>query len=172
IADNDINGLKNNGVNIKTEEMGLAFENVTKAVLRRLGMNVSDDLRKEINTKTNRTDIIIDLGDSNIIIVECKSSRKDYSKFSSVTRQLKAYVNHCEKHGYKVKGAILISGSFTDDFIQECKTFYEFNVTLIDAQTFINIYEEFKQSKLKGFPVTLFRHGLIQEEIISKALKK
>ncbi len=67
---------------------------------------------------------------------------------------------------------MIVSGCFTDDFIHECNTFYDFKVTLIEAQTLVSIYEEFKQSKLNVFPVTLFRHGLFQEDVIVKALKK
>ena len=77
-----------------------------------------------------------------------------------------------QQNGFNIKGIIIVSGCFTDDFIHECETFYDLQVTLIEAQTLVNIYEEFKQSKLNVFPVTLFRHGLLQEDLIVKALKK
>jgi 3-isopropylmalate dehydratase small subunit len=114
----------------------------------------------------------LDLGNQEIIIIECKSSKKEYSKFTSVIRQVKSYAQIYSRNGFKIKGIIIVSSCFTDDFIHECNTFYDLKVTLIEAQTLVNIYEEFKQSKLNVFPVTLFRHGLLQEEVIVKALKK
>jgi hypothetical protein len=133
IANNDINGLKNNGIEIRSKDIGLVFENTTKAIFKRLGLNVNEELRKSINSKRDKADIII---------------------------------------GFNINGIMIVSGCFTDDFIHECNTFYDFKVTLIEAQTLVNIYEEFKQSKLNIFPVTLFRHGLLQEDVIVKALKK
>jgi len=172
IATNDINGLKNNGIEIKSKDIGLAFENTTKAIFKRLSLNVNEELKKRINSKRNKADIILDLGNQEIIIIECKSSKKEYSKFTSVIRQVKSYAQIYSRNGFNIKGIIIVSGGFTDDFIHECNTFYDLKVTLIEAQTLVNIYEEFKQSKLNVFPVTLFRHGLLQEDVIVKALKK
>ena len=172
IANNDINGLKNNGIEIKAKDIGLVFENTTKAIFKRLSLNVNEELKKRINSKRDKADIILDLGNKEIIIIECKSSKKEYSKFTSVIRQVKSYAQIYSRNGFKIKGIIIVSGGFTDDFIHECNTFYDLKVTLIEAQTLVNIYEEFKQSKLNVFPVTLFRHGLLQEEVIIKALKK
>ncbi|MCJ7814204.1 MAG: hypothetical protein MUP34_02145 [Candidatus Atribacteria bacterium] len=172
IANNDINSLKNNGIDIKSKDVGSVFENTTKAIFKRLSLNVNEELKKRINTKRDKADIILDLGNQEIIIIECKSSKKDYSKFSSVIRQIKSYAQEYSRNGFKIKGVIIVSGCFTDDFIRECDTFYDLNVTLIEAQTLLNIYEEFKQSKLNVFPVTLFRHGLLQEDVIVKVLKK
>jgi len=172
IANNDLNGLKNNGIEIKSQDIGLAFENTTKAIFKRLSLNVNEELKKRINSKIDKADIILDLGNQEIIIIECKSSKKEYSKFTSVIRQVKSYAQLYSRNGFNIKGIIIVSGCFTDDFIHECNTFYDLQVTLIKAQTLVNIYEEFKQSKLNVFPVTLFRHGLLQEDVIVKALKK
>jgi len=172
IATNDINGLKNNGIEIKSKDIGLAFENTTKAIFKRLSLNVNEELKKRINSKRDKADIILDLGNQEIIIIECKSSKKEYSKFTSVIRQVKSYAQIYSRNGFNIKGIIIVSGGFTDDFIHECNTFYDLKVTLIEAQTLVNIYEEFKQSKLNLFPVTLFRHGLLQEDVIVKALRK
>ncbi len=42
IATNDINGLKNNGIEIKSKDIGLAFENTTKVIFKRLSLNVNE----------------------------------------------------------------------------------------------------------------------------------
>jgi len=172
IANNDINGLKNNGIEIKSKDIGLAFENTTKAIFKRLSLNVNEELKKRINSKRDKADIILDLGNQEIMIIECKSTKNQYSKFTSVIRQVKSYAQLYKRNGFNIKGIIIVSSCFTDDFIHECDTFYDLHVTLIEAPTLINIYEEFKQSKLNVFPVKLFRHGLLQEDVILKALKK
>jgi hypothetical protein len=172
IAGNDINGLKNNGIEIRSKDLPIAFENTTKAIFKRLGLNVNEELKKNINSKRDKADIILDMGNQDILIVECKSSKKEYTKFSSLIRQVNSYAKLYSRNGFNIKGILIVSGTFTDDFIHECDAFYDFKVTLIEAQAMVNIYEEFKQSKLHVFPVTLFRHGLLQEEVIIKALKK
>ena len=160
------------GMVLKSKDIGWVFENTTKAIFNRLSLNVNEELKKRINSKRDKADIILDLGKQEIIILECKSSKREYSKFTSVIRQVKSYAQIYIRNGFNIKGIIIVSGCFTDDFIHECNTFYDLQVTLIEAQTLVNIYEEFKQSKLNVFPVTLFRHGLLQEDVIIKALKK
>lgn len=172
IAGNDINALKNNGIEIKSKDLAIAFENTTKAIFKRLGLNVNEELKKSINSKRDKADVILDLGNQDILIVECKSSKKEYAKFSSLIRQVNSYAKLYSRNGFNIKGILIVSGTFTDDFIHECDAFYDYKVTLIEAQAMVNIYEEFKQSKLNVFPTTLFRHGLLQEEVIAKALKK
>jgi hypothetical protein len=172
IASNDINALKNNGIEIKSKDLPIAFENTSKAIFKRLGLNVNEELKKSINSKRDKADIILDLGNQDILIVECKSSKKEYTKFSSLIRQVNSYARLYKRNGFNIRGILIVSGTFTDDFVHECDAFYDFKVTLIEAQAMVNIYEEFKQSKLQVFPVTLFRHGLLQEEVIAKALKK
>jgi len=161
IAGNDINGLKNNGIEIRSKDLPIAFENTTKAIFKRLGLNVNEELKKNINSKRDKADIILDMGNQDILIVECKSSKKEYTKFSSLIRQVNSYAKLYSRNGFNIKGILIVSGTFTDDFIHECDAFYDFKVTLIEAQAMVNIYEEFKQSKLHVFPVTLFRHGLL-----------
>jgi len=133
IANNDINGLKNNGIEIKSKDIGLAFENTTKAIFKRLSLNVNEELKKRINSNKDKADIILDLGNQEIIIIECKSSKKEYSKFSSIIRQVKSYVQLYNRNGFNIRGIIMISSCFSDDFIHECNTFYDFKITLIEA---------------------------------------
>ena len=172
IAKNDINALKDNGVNIKSDQIGLAFENATKTIFSNMNLSVNDEIKEAVNNKKHKADMIIDLGDRRLFIVECKASKEKYSSFSSVTRQIGSYIKQYQNKDYTIQGAILVSGDFTDDFINDCEPFDEYNLTLVDADSFVNIYEEFKASKKKEFPVNLFRHGLLKEEIVVKALKK
>jgi len=74
IANNDMAGLKNQGIN--DINVGTEFENVTKTIFNQLGFNVNEELRGNTNSNKEKADIILDLGDGKIIIVECKSSRR------------------------------------------------------------------------------------------------
>ncbi len=171
IAKNDALTLKSNGVKIK-DDIGLVFETATRLIFERLNLSVSDSIKEAVNNKKNKADLIIDLGDNRVFIVECKASKKEYSSFSGVTRQIGAYINQYEKKNFIVQGAILVSGEFSEDFVSDCEPFDEFNLTLLKADSFVKIYEDFKESKKKEFPVNLFRHGLLNEEIVAKALRR
>jgi len=170
----DLLSLKENGIVIKEAEIGVKFEEVTKSVFEKLGFNVDEPLRKELNTNKDKIDIIINLGHNNLILIECKTVKDNgYNKFSTVSRQLKAYAALAEKNNYKVIKSLLIAPEFSDDFINECGIQYDLNLSLISAITLISILNAFKQSKHKVFPHNLLmRDILIQEDRIIKAISK
>ncbi len=173
IAFRRLGELKENGIQISDAEIGVKFEDLTKTIFKKLGLNVDESLRKQMNTKQDKADIIINLGNSEVIIVECKSSKESgYNKFSSVKRQLKAYFEMAEKNGLKVVKSLLIAPEFTDDFINECELEYELNLSLIQASSLYSILEGFKSSNKQQFPYKLLmRDVLIKEERILKAIK-
>lgn len=166
--------LKENGILIKEAELGVKFEEITKNILEKLGFNVDDDIRKKLNTNKDKIDIILNLGNNDLILIECKTAKESgYNKFSSVSRQLKSYAGLAEKNDYKVIKSLLIAPDFSDDFINECGIQYDLNLSLIAASTLAKIFEGFKVSKLKMFPHNLLmRDVLIQEERILKAIGK
>lgn len=166
--------LKDSGVTIKEADLGVKFEDLTKRILTELGFDIDENLRKKLNTSKDQIDILINLGNNDLIIVECKTIKEsNYNKFSSVSRQLKAYDSTAKKNNYKVIKSILIAPEFSDDFIKECGLEYELNLSLITASSLIKILAGFKNSKLKAFPHNLLmRDVLIQEERILKAIGK
>jgi len=174
IAYRNINTLKENGITLKESELGLKFEELTKMIFLKLGFNVDEKLRKEINTNKDIIDVVINLGNNDLILVECKTNKEaGYNKFSSVSRQLKAYSTVAKNKNYKVIKSLLIAPEFSDDFIKECGLDYELNLSLITAGALKNIVDGFRETKLKVFPYNLFmRDVLIQEERILKALDK
>lgn len=92
VAYRNLNLLKENGITIKESELGLKFEELTSVLFKGIGFNVNDQFKSQINTTKNMMDIFLNLGDKEIIIVECKNSKeRGYNKFSSVSRQLKLY---------------------------------------------------------------------------------
>ena len=118
-------------------------------------------------------DILLNLGNNEIIIVECKTSKeRGYNKFSSVSRQLKSYQNLTLKNGFRIVKILLVAPAFSDDFVTDCEMDTEMNLSLITASTLYNISEAFNTSKYQKFPHVLFRDIVINEDRILKTLKK
>lgn len=170
----NLNALKEGGIAIKEADLGIKFEELTKKILIELGFNIDEALRRKLNTAKEQIDILVNLDNNDLIIVECKTIKEsNYNKFSSVSRQLKAYDSIAKKSGYKVIKSLLIAPEFSDDFIRDCGLEYELNLSLITASSLMKILLGFRNSKLKTFPHNLLmRDVLIQEERIIKALGK
>jgi ribosome-associated translation inhibitor RaiA len=166
--------LKENGILIKEAELGNKFEELTKKLFTQLGFNVDDKLRKEINNNKDQADIILNMGNNELMIIECKTVKESgYNKFSNVARQLKAYSSRAVLCNYTVKKILLVAPDFSDDFIKECGLDFELNLSLITAASLLNITEGFKHSKHKTFPENLLmRDVLIQEDRVLKAIGK
>lgn len=173
VAYRNLNLLKENGITVKESELGIKFEDLTKVIFKGLGFNVDDTFKVQINTKKDMMDILLNLGNNEIIIVECKTSKeRGYNKFSSVSRQLKSYQNLALKNDLRILKILLVAPEFSDDFVTDCEMDTEMNLSLITASTLSNISEAFKTSKYTEFPHVLFRDIVINEERILKALSK
>jgi len=169
----NLNLLKENGISVKESELGLKFEELTKVIFKGLGFNVDDKFKNQINTKKDMMDILLNLGNDEIIIVECKTSKeRGYNKFSSVSRQLKSYQNLALKNNLRIVKILLISPEFSDDFVYDCEMDTEMNLSLLTASTLSKVFETFKASNYQEFPHVLFRDIVINEERIIKALSK
>jgi hypothetical protein len=174
IAYRDINGLKSNGIVIKEGDMGIKFEDVTKSIFEKLGLPVDDKLRKSLNNAKNKIDILINIGNNELILVECKTVKDSgYNKFSSVSRQIKAYIEVAKSKGYRVIKSLLIAPEFSEDFEKDCREEFELNLSLITAQTLANILSGFKNTRHKQFPYQLLmKDVLISEDWVLKAISK
>ena len=170
----NLTALKENDIRLKEGELGIKFEKMTKSIFSKLGFNVDENLRKKLNTKKDKIDILLNLGNNDLILVECKTVKESgYNKFSSVSRQLKAYANLAKSHEFKIVKSLLVAPEFSDDFVSDTELETELNLSLITASSLINILNGFKKSKRKGFPhVLLMRDVLIQEDRILKAIEK
>jgi len=169
------NELKENGISIKESEIGIKFEDLTKTILGKLGFNVDEKLRKTLNTKKDKIDIIVNLGNNELIIIECKTIKESgYNKFSSVSRQLKSYNSLAKKNGFEVRKLLLIAPDFSDDFVEDCELDVELDLSLLTASSLISILEGYKKStKYKQFPYKLLmRDVLINADRIIKAISK
>ncbi|WP_430428875.1 hypothetical protein [Maribacter litoralis] len=173
VAFRDLNVLKENGITVKESELGLKFEELTKVIFIGLGFDVDEALKSKINTQKDMIDILLNLGNDEIIIVECKTSKeRGYNKFSTVSRQLKSYQKLALKNNLRIVKILLVAPEFSDDFVTDCEMDTEMNLSLLTASTLSNILESFKESNYTEFPHVLFRDIVINEERILKALSK
>lgn len=173
LGNRDLHALKTNNINISAAEIGLKYEEVTKQLFEELGFTVNEDLKAQINTKKDKIDILIQTGEKEVIIVECKSAQsKKYNKFSACSRQIKSYQKHSEKLGYRVIKTLLVAPDFTPDFIEDCDFDHDLNLSLITSETLYNIWSGFKHAPQQVFPMNLLmRDALISDQKILKALK-
>lgn len=176
VAYRDYNLLKENGIIIKESDLGLKFEELTKVIFNGLGFKVDDKTKQKINTSKDMIDILINLGNNEVIIIECKTVKeKSYNKFSMVSRQLKAYQKLALDNDLRIVKMLLIAPEFSDDFVTDCEMDTEMNLSLITASTLSNIFNFYKtinHTKYTVFPHVLFRDIIINEERIFKALNK
>lgn len=83
VAYRNLNELKGNGIIVKESELGIKFEELTRLIFKNLGFNIDDSLRNQLNTKKDLMDLLINLGNDEIIIIECETSKeRGYNKFS------------------------------------------------------------------------------------------
>lgn len=170
----NLKALKENGIRVKESELGIKFEDLTKTIFTKLGFNVDEKLRKLLNSKKDKIDIVINLGNAELILIECKTIKESgYNRFSSVSRQLKAYIELAKHNDHKVIKSLLVAPDFSDDFVKDCGLDYDLNLSLIRASSLTKILDGFRNSKHKQFPYNLLmRDVLIQEERILKAIEK
>ena len=171
----NFNALKENRIVIKESELGVKFEELTKSIFTQLGFNVDEKLRKELNTKKDKIDILLNLGNNDLILLECKTVKESgYNKFSSVSRQMKAYAGLVKSNDYKIVKSLLIAPEFSDEFINDTEEEFDLGLSLITASSLLAILEGFKKtSKHKKFPYKLLmRDVLISENRILKAISK
>ncbi|NOQ27090.1 MAG: hypothetical protein GQ564_17145 [Bacteroidales bacterium] len=166
--------LKENGIVIKEAEIGLKFEDITKTIFEKLGFNVDEKLKKQLNNSKNKIDLVLNLGNNDLIIVECKTVKESgYNKFSQVSRQIKAYVDLAKEADFNIVKSLLIAPDFSDDFVNDCGLEFEINLSLISAGSLVNILDGFRNSKHKQFPYQLLmKDVLIKEDRILKAISK
>ena len=170
----DVNSLKECGISISEAELGSTFEEVTKYIFARMGLDVDENLRKKLNTEKEKMDILLRTGDKSVVLVECKTVKESgYNKFSSISRQVRAYKNLLEKNEFQVDRIIIVAPDFSDDFITDCGDEFSLPISLLKAGSLAAIYNTIKTTGVSRFTLQMFsRDILIQEERIIRALRK
>ncbi|SHF16993.1 hypothetical protein [Vibrio gazogenes] len=172
LATRDLKGLHDAGIDIKESDIGAKFEEITRSILEQLDMNVDEDLRKSINTAKDKTDIIISLDNDDVIIGEAKSFKNgQFAKYSTTSRQVKAYVKRCEATGHRVAQVLIVAPEFSKDFIDAADMDTEINISLLEASGLQKILAAYKQRRNPIFsPKLLTKGGLLKAELISKSI--
>lgn len=168
----DLVGLKAAGVEIAESELGSKFEETIKAILEGLELDVDEELRKTLNTAKDKADILISLSENDVIIGEAKSFKNgDYAKYSSTSRQVKAYANRCESQGKRVAQVLIIAPAFSADFIESAAMDTDINISLLTADGLKLIYDTYKTKRKPNFSAKLLtKGGLLKAELIAKNL--
>ena len=172
LACRDLAGLTAAGIDIKEAEIGVKFEEVTRSMLEQLGLNVDEELRKRISTAKDKADIILSLGGDDVIVGEVKSHKNgDFSKYSSTSRQVKAYVNRCESNGKRVAQVLIIAPSFSQDFIDSAEIDTDVNISLLEAEGLKKILAAYKSRRNPKFSEKLLtKGGLLKADLIAKVI--
>ena len=170
----DINALKDNGIVLSEAELGTTFENVTKYIFSKLGLDVDEKLRKKLNTDKDKMDILIRTGEKSVVLVECKTVKENgYNKFSAISRQVKAYKALLERNDYQVDKILIVAPDFSEDFVADCGDEFTLPITLLKAGSLVSIYNAVKSSGTNRFTLQMIsRDILVQEDRIIRALKK
>ncbi|MBU2887456.1 hypothetical protein KO507_16945 [Gilvimarinus agarilyticus] len=172
LARRDLANLKSVGIDINESEIGLKFEEATRTIFEGLDLAVDEDLRNRINTAKDKADIIISISDDDVIIGEAKTCKNgDFAKYSTASRQVKAYANRCENQGARVAQVLIVAPSFSEDFIESAEMDTEVNISLLTADGLKKIYDAYKAKKKPNFSPKLFtKGGLLKAELIAKNL--
>lgn len=172
LARRDLKTLRDHGIEISEAEVGLKFEEATKTILESLDLVVDEDLRKEVNTAKDKVDIVLSISEDDIIIGEAKTCKNgDFAKYSTTSRQVKAYASRCENFGKRVAQVLIIAPSFSEDFVRSAEMDPEINISLITADGLKLIHDAFKAKKKAQFsPKLLSKGGLLKSELIAKSL--
>jgi hypothetical protein len=170
LARRDVNALREAGSEVAEADIGVKFEEVTKAIFETLDLNIDEDVRKEINTAKDKADIVISLSDDDVIIGEAKTCKSgDFAKYSATSRQVKAYVTRAESQGKRVAQVLIIAPSFSEDFIESAEMDTEVNISLLEAKGLKLILDAYKAKRHPKFsPKLLTKGGLLKAELIAK----
>lgn len=170
LARRDLAKLKSSGIEINESDIGVRFEEATKTIFEQLDLTVDEDLRRSINTVKDKADIILSISEDDVIIGEAKTCKNgDFAKYSTASRQIKAYANRCESQGKRVAQVLIIAPSFSDDFIESAEMDTEVNISLLTADGLKIIYDAYKGKRNPNFSPKLFtKGGLLKAELIAK----
>ncbi|WP_020405996.1 hypothetical protein [Hahella ganghwensis] len=170
LAQRDMKGLETAGVHIRESELGSKFEESTRALLGQLGLDVDEELRKQLSTTKDKMDIVLSLSEDDLIVGEAKSFKNgDFSKYSTTSRQVKSYVNRCEGQGKRVQQVLIIAPGFSEDFIEAAEMDADVNISLLEARGLKKIVDAYKARRNPKFTAKLLsKGGLLKADLIAK----
>ena len=172
LANRNLLSLSSKGLSFNEADLGLKFEEATRSMLEDIGLNVDEELRKELNTSKNKIDLIISTGNDDVIIGEMKTCKSgEYSSYSGISRQTKSYVNLCEQADKNVTQVLIIAPGFSQDFIENVELDPDVNISLLRAEGLYNIYKTYKEKRNPKFSIKwLQKGGLLKDALILKGI--
>ncbi|MCG7544505.1 hypothetical protein MHM93_09955 [Pseudoalteromonas sp. MM17-2] len=170
LARRDLASLKTSNIEVPEAEIGVKFEEVTKAIFEQLGLSVDEDLRRSVNTAKDKADILISLSEDDVIVGEAKTCKSgDFARYSTTSRQVKAYVNRCESAGKRVAQVLIVAPTFSEDFVESAEMDTEVNISLLEAEGLKRILDAYKSRRNPKFSAKLFtKGGLLKADLIAK----
>jgi len=160
LSKRDFKALTNLSIQISESEIGIKFEECTKILFKNLGLVVDDELRSKLSSKKDKPDIVLNIGGDDVIICECKTIKNgDYTKYSSVSKQLKSYALSCENQGKRVAQVLIIAPGFSEDFINHSQTETEINISLLEAKGLMDLVDAYSAKRKPRFSANLLTKG-------------
>jgi hypothetical protein len=173
IGSRDLNGLREKGLGVKESELGSLYETSVKKGLEKLGLNVDEKLRRKLNNTRLQMDVVLRLGEDELIVVECKTTKdRHYNKYTPIKRQLLSYQTLCEDAGYRVRQLLVVANEYSDDFVRDCDLdIADLSLSLLRTKGLTGIIESMEESRRTEFPIKLLmKGGLLDDDRIGKAL--
>jgi len=172
LARRDYMELSRRGLDITEANIGVKFEEATKAILEQLNLSVDEELRRQLNTSKDKADVIVSLNETDIIIIETKTIKdSQYSKYSSVSRQVKSYVRNYESLGKRVSRVVVIAPEYSDGFIKSAEMDMEINISLLEAAGLKKLLDVYKSKRMPKFSPMLFTKGVfLNADLLAKTI--
>ena len=112
----------------------------------------------------------VECSEDDVIVGEAKTCKNgDFAKYSTTSRQVKAYVNRCEQAGKRVAQVLIVAPTFSDDFVESAEMDTEVNISLLEADGLKRILDAYKARRNPKFSAKLFtKGGLLKADLIAK----
>ena len=174
VGGRDILGLQEKGLNVRENEMGALYETLVKKAFAKLELNVDERLARKLNTKRAQMDILLNLGNNEVIVIECKTKKdKHYGNYSGVKRQLAAYEKLCVDRGLHVRHVLLVANEFSEDFVGEAEYDEELSLSLLTSSGLARVVAGYADSDRAQFPIKLLlKAGLLNADRIATVLTR
>jgi len=174
VGGRDLLGLQEKGLSVRETELGALYEKLVKKAFQKLDLTVDDRLAGKLNTKRSKMDVLINLGNNEVVVVECKTKKdKHYGNYSGVKRQLSAYEKLCVDRGFHVRHVLIVANEFSEDFVGEAEYDEELSLSLLTSSGLARVVQGYEDSSRTEFPIKLLlKAGLLNADRIATVLTR
>lgn len=94
-----------------------------------------------------------------------------FAKYSSTSRQVKAYAARCESQGKRVLQVLIIAPEFSKDFVDSAEMDTDVNISLLEASGLKKIVDAYSSKRKPKFSAKLLtKGGLLKSDLIAKSI--